>query len=670
MTLSSGSSQGTPGRGPRLLSSGVPARFSSSSEVSGRKQLEIAEEAEAAVASVAIATAEEAGEEVAITPVPRGKMTPLAPEKKHWIKRLWKLSWPYTHVRVVLSLIPVVLSLLAFLLAYLKWPEADVLGPKVWVWALSFLILSMSVIITALVISGLLFVGSSYWASTNFFLYLLNIRGPGVFLVVAVCGLAIDIWWLTELSGDFDFYYERFWIALTIIAATYLLRRVFEHRMVLKIARNNYGNRLVNAMFEEKILYKIAKIALEARKAEVLRSRSNQFARQPTFTRGVSLLPAFRPPSWDELARMERCAEPDAVAYRRLKKFARSGRPDFLGHRDAPSVKGVTGPLAEAYSQQQQKDEIREMAQLLLTFLDRDRKGYLTMADFAHLYPDDPHRTQQVYLVFSAQFLESIVLEDLIVTVKRIYNQRVFISRGLSDRADIAQVITQSVGFIYWTFMLVVVLLVFDINFDTVVLPYISLLLAFSFAFGGTLKTMLDAAVLILAVHPFDIGDRIHIGDLSSQAYFVERITLFRTEVFTPDGRNIQIPNTELVASKIINIHRSKTYTLSFSVEMSIKTSPEVLRALKGAVIALCIDHEYFCPDPMITIDTISQSNAITFSIWISTKTLSWSLTGQRLMLRSDFLEWWCDLCLQHKVTYEHPLQPTRRQIIGHDRDL
>src|SRR3989338_3554358 len=250
MTLSSASSQGTPGGGPRLLAIGLPARLSSWSEVSGRKQLEIAEEAEAAVASVAIATAEEAGEEVAITPVPRGKMTPLAPEKKHLIKRLWKLSWPYTHVRVVLSLIPVVLSLLAFLLAYLKWPEADVLGPKVWVWALSFLILSMSVIITALVISGL------------------------VFLVVAVCGLAIDIWWLTELSGDYDFYYERFWIALTIIAATYLLRRVFEHRMVLKIARNNYGNRLVNAMFEEKILYKIAKIALEARKAEVLRSRS------------------------------------------------------------------------------------------------------------------------------------------------------------------------------------------------------------------------------------------------------------------------------------------------------------------------------------------------------------------------------------------------------------
>src|SRR3989338_1190091 len=206
MALSSGSSQGTPGRGPRLLSSGVPARLSSSSEVSGRKQLEIAEEAEAAVASVAISTAEEAGEEVAITPVPRGKMTPLAPEKKHLIKRLWKLSWPYTHVRVVLSLIPVVLSLLTFLLAYLKWPEAGALGPKVWGWALSFLILSMSVIITALVISGLLFLGSSYWARTSFFLYLLNIRGPGVFLIVAVCGLAIDIWWVTGLWGDFDFY--------------------------------------------------------------------------------------------------------------------------------------------------------------------------------------------------------------------------------------------------------------------------------------------------------------------------------------------------------------------------------------------------------------------------------------------------------------------------------
>jgi len=73
-------------------------------------------------------------------------------------------------------------------------------------------------------------------------------------------------------------------------------------------------------------------------------------------------------------------------------------------------VKGVMGPLVEAYSQQQQKDEIREMVQLLLVFLGRSRKGYLTMVDFAHLYSDDPHHTQQVYLMFSAPFLESIVL--------------------------------------------------------------------------------------------------------------------------------------------------------------------------------------------------------------------------------------------------------------------
>lgn len=112
-----------------------------------------------------------------------------------------------------------------------------------------------------------------------------------------------------------------------------------------------------------------------------------------------------------------------------------------------------------------------------------------------------------------------------------------------------------------------------------------------SVAIGFALKDILSnlvSGILILAMHPFEIGDQIVIGDTEGT---VEQIEFRATYIRTYDGRLVLVPNGEVFTSRITNntaspLRRASVYVyLGYKEDMgrALSTILETVRSVPGA---------------------------------------------------------------------------------------
>ena len=105
---------------------------------------------------------------------------------------------------------------------------------------------------------------------------------------------------------------------------------------------------------------------------------------------------------------------------------------------------------------------------------------------------------------------------------------------------------------LYWTLLLVVVIAAMSsLGIDTTAL--IALLGAAGIAVGIALQDSLKnfaSGVLLIVFRPFNIDDFVEAGGTSG---IVEEITLFTTQMRTPDNRSVIVPNGAIYADTITN---------------------------------------------------------------------------------------------------------------------
>ncbi len=82
----------------------------------------------------------------------------------------------------------------------------------------------------------------------------------------------------------------------------------------------------------------------------------------------------------------------------------------------------------------------------------------------------------------------------------------------------------------------------------------------------GTLHEAI-AGVNLMMADPFDVGDRVKIGD--DLVCDVVSMSLTRTQVRTLRGELVQIPNTRLLQMPVLNFSRSKPYAIFVEVSVA-----------------------------------------------------------------------------------------------------
>ncbi|WP_328803174.1 mechanosensitive ion channel family protein [Oceanomicrobium pacificus] len=138
--------------------------------------------------------------------------------------------------------------------------------------------------------------------------------------------------------------------------------------------------------------------------------------------------------------------------------------------------------------------------------------------------------------------------------------------------------------------------------------------LAVGLALQGTLSN-LAAGVMLLLFRPFKTG---HFIEAAGHSGTVEEISLFTTELTTPDNVQIIIPNNDIWSSSIVNFsahdRRRADFTFGVSYDTDLKAAEAAIREQVAAD-----DRVHDDPEPFIKVGNLGDSSVdFTVRLWVA----------------------------------------------------
>lgn len=184
-----------------------------------------------------------------------------------------------------------------------------------------------------------------------------------------------------------------------------------------------------------------------------------------------------------------------------------------------------------------------------------------------------------------------------------------------SNRVDntLAPFLSSIVRYLILAIVLIAVLGQFGIETASIIAVLGTVGLAVGLALQGTLSHF-AAGVVLLILRPFKIGDFI---DSGSQSGTVKEIGLFATNLTTPDGVFVYVPNGQLLNAALKNFSRAETRRID--VVVGIAYEDDVEKALSIAQALLAADdrvHKDPAPETMVVALADSSVN-INLRCWV-----------------------------------------------------
>jgi len=138
--------------------------------------------------------------------------------------------------------------------------------------------------------------------------------------------------------------------------------------------------------------------------------------------------------------------------------------------------------------------------------------------------------------------------------------------------------------------------------------------LAIGLALQGTLSNV-AAGVMLLIFRPFSIGQYVDIGGKGGT---VKDVTLFTTELATPDNVQIIMPNSEVWGSPIMNYSHHQTRRIDFI--LGISYDDNIDHALAAAKHVVNADRRVLSdPEPLFVVSELADSSVnLIARIWVN----------------------------------------------------
>ena len=231
-----------------------------------------------------------------------------------------------------------------------------------------------------------------------------------------------------------------------------------------------------------------------------------------------------------------------------------------------------------------------------------------------------------------------ISLDEMVLTVCEFGKERYSIANSMHDVDQAINVLDNLLCTV--TFVLVVFVFVAFLNksFTTTLATAGTALLSLSFVFSVTAQEVLGSCIFLFVKHPFDVGDRVDVGD---NQLVVERISLLFT-VFrkVKDHKTTQVPNIVLNSNWIDNVTRSKAMREQVFLFINVDTTLEDIQLLKNEMSAFVLDKDNsrdFQPDFDVELTGLAEMSKLELKVEIRHKS-NWANEAVRASRRSKFM--------------------------------
>eukprot|EP00227_Mantoniella_beaufortii_P022117 CAMPEP_0197579570 /NCGR_PEP_ID=MMETSP1326-20131121/3552_1 /TAXON_ID=1155430 /ORGANISM="Genus nov. species nov., Strain RCC2288" /LENGTH=753 /DNA_ID=CAMNT_0043143083 /DNA_START=133 /DNA_END=2391 /DNA_ORIENTATION=+ len=168
--------------------------------------------------------------------------------------------------------------------------------------------------------------------------------------------------------------------------------------------------------------------------------------------------------------------------------------------------------------------------------------------------------------------------EQLVQRMGEIYERRRDLAKSLASTNSVLDTLERIVLSALYVVLLFIVLGIFGQNILEMWFTVSSMMLAFVFMFGNSIRLLFESVIFIFVVHPFDVGDDVIIdGD----RHAIKNISILTTELQKWSGQTIYYPNGAMMNRPLINLTRTKNLTDDQTWVVDISTPQRVLESLQ-----------------------------------------------------------------------------------------
>ena len=172
--------------------------------------------------------------------------------------------------------------------------------------------------------------------------------------------------------------------------------------------------------------------------------------------------------------------------------------------------------------------------------------------------------------------------------VIRVFHRRQQLTASLRDTGNIIGTLHTILIFIIQVASIFLYLLVWHVDIVRVWVTLSSVILAFTFVFGASIRRSYENVMFLFVVHPFDVGDRLLID---GESYVVYKMKLSTTIFEQGSGTKVWYPNDRLAMMPIFNQTRADCARESFEFAMDLTTPTETFEAVHQAAEQYCQEH-------------------------------------------------------------------------------
>ncbi|CAK9058015.1 unnamed protein product [Durusdinium trenchii] len=210
-----------------------------------------------------------------------------------------------------------------------------------------------------------------------------------------------------------------------------------------------------------------------------------------------------------------------------------------------------------------------------------DEKKLLFM-DLAKIMPQD--EAARTWEILTSRGCQQVGSDDFGWAVKGAFERFHMIAATVKDLSAIWLVFSNVVSAVHFLLSVAIVLGFFFPAqvLRTVCLSMSTVALGLSFIFGNLLKEIFESLVLLLVIHPYDVGDRILLGG-SSTIYTVQKINILTTEARDLANHCVYLKNCKLFHEDILNLGRSLNAVVEIQIVFqSSELSTEVIARINS----------------------------------------------------------------------------------------
>ncbi|KIY63075.1 hypothetical protein CYLTODRAFT_360517 [Cylindrobasidium torrendii FP15055 ss-10] len=295
----------------------------------------------------------------------------------------------------------------------------------------------------------------------------------------------------------------------------------------------------------------------------------------------------------------------------------------------------------------------RRLARKLFSALsDRDA---LLVEDF-YPYFETPDEAKDAFAIFDCDGNGDITKPEMRETVLRIYKERKALVSGLKDAsAAIGKLDAVMIAVALFCMLFLFLLIFARENTLASLVPLGSMVLGFSFIFGGSAASLFESIIFIFSTHVFDVGDLVFID---TQPLVVVEFGLFATTFRRMDGQEIVAPNALIRSAKTIhNVRRSHSMWETTTLMVSYNTPLERIEQLKQRIKQYIAENPRDWSGMDLNIDKMVKQNAIHVIVAMEHRP-NWQDWGGRWARRTAFMKNLRVILEDLDIRYMCPIQP------------